>query len=204
MEKKLLKQSRKSNKPMSPNQGDSIGSDIRGLRLGKRMTIATLAQRIGHSIGYVSKLERGLSKPSVTALQAISQALGVQVSWFFHEHADGDPLERGVIVRHDQRRRLDFNAGVSDFLLSPNLNGPIELLWSVFEPSAASKPKPYTHEGDEAGLVIEGSLEFWIGDAHYVLHAGDSFAFKSTTPHRYRNCGSGRAIVVWAITPPTY
>lgn len=204
MEKKLLKQANKKNKSIESNQSDSIGADIRGLRQGKRMTIAALAERIGHSIGYVSKLERGLSKPSVTTLKAISQALGVQVSWFFHEYAESDPQERGVIVRHAHRRRLDFDAGVTDFLLSPNLNGPIELLWSVFEPNVASKPTPYTHEGDEAGLVIEGSMEFWIGDAHYVLNAGDSFAFKSTTPHSYRNCGSGRAIVVWVITPPTY
>jgi mannose-6-phosphate isomerase-like protein (cupin superfamily) len=44
----------------------------------------------------------------------------------------------------------------------------------------------------------------WIGDDCFVLNEGDSFSFPSTTPHRYRNPGDTEAVVIWAITPPSY
>lgn len=196
-------------RPAAPRRGREqaayrIGADIRGLRKAKRWTLAELADRIGRSVGYVSKLERDLAKPSISDLKLVAETLGVSIGWFFHPHGSDDPVERSVIVRRENRRRLDFAPGVSDFLLSPNMEGPIEMLWSVLEPGAGSGHEPYTHAGDEAGLIIAGTLEIWIGEARYVLNEGDSFAFKSTTPHRYHGIGPGRTVVVWAITPPSY
>ena len=56
----------------------------------------------------------------------------------------------------------------------------------------------------EAGLVMNGTLELWVNDEHYRLHAGDSFAFPSTTPHRCANHGKKPVKVLWVITPPHY
>lgn len=183
---------------------ERIGEDIRGLRKAKRMTLADLAHQINRSVAYLSKLERNLTKPSVTELQAVSTALGVKISFFFHETDAPNVRERKTVVRRSDRRKLHFADGITDYLLSPNLDGPLELLMSVFEPGSGSGESPYTHEGDEAGVVLSGELEFWVGEDHFVVEEGDSFSFKSTVPHRYVNKGTVKAVVIWVVTPPSY
>ena len=56
----------------------------------------------------------------------------------------------------------------------------------------------------EAGVVVSGSLELWIGERRFLLSEGDSFGFPSSVPHRYTNPGPSEAIVIWAVTPPSY
>ena len=97
-----------------------------------------------------------------------------------------------------------FEAGAVDELLSPNLRGNLEILMSHLPPGSVSGARPYTHEGEEGGVIMEGQLELWIADKYFVLSKGDSFAFASTLPHRYGNPGKTETVVIWAITPPTY
>jgi len=167
------------------------------------MTLAALAEASGLSVGHLSLVERDLTTPSIKALHAISRALGVTISWFF-EGGDVPEGERGFVVRRARRRRLDYSAGIVDELLSPTLAGSLELLASRFPPGASSGEEPYTHAGEEAGVVIRGRLELWVDGRVLQLEAGDSFGFSSSLPHRYRNPGSEEAEVIWAITPPTY
>lgn len=180
-----------------------IGREIRGLRKARGLTLTELAEKSGLSIGYLSLLERDRATPSINALHAISRALGVTISWFFD--ANAAPVEeRGFVVRRARRRRLEFSAGIVDELLSPSLEGSLELLASRFPPGASSGDAPYTHNGEEAGVVVRGTLELWVDGKHFVLKAGDSFGFPSSLPHRYCNPGSEETEVVWAITPPSY
>lgn len=180
-----------------------IGGEIRGLRKARGMTLSELAEKSGLSIGYLSLLERDRATPSINALHAISRALGVTISWFFD--ANAAPVEeRGFVVRRARRRRLEFSAGIVDELLSPSLEGALELLSSRFPPGASSGDAPYTHTGEEAGVVVRGTLELWVDGKHFVLKAGDSFGFPSSLPHRYWNPGSEETEVIWAITPPSY
>ena len=51
---------------------------------------------------------------------------------------------------------------------------------------------------------MSGDLELWVGEQHFRLHAGDSFAFESTKPHRCANSTCEPAKVLWVITPPHY
>jgi transcriptional regulator with XRE-family HTH domain len=180
-----------------------VGGDVRGLRKAREMTLADLARASGLSVGYLSLVERDLATPSIKALHAVSRALGVTVSWFF-EAGEVPEDERGLVVRRNRRRRLDHSAGIVDELLSPTLTGALELLASRFPPGASSGDEPYTHTGEEAGVVIRGRLELWVDGRVLRLEAGDSFGFASTLPHRYHNPGTEEAEVIWAITPPSY
>jgi transcriptional regulator with XRE-family HTH domain len=180
-----------------------IGREIRGLRKARGLTLSELAEKSGLSIGYLSLVERGRATPSINALHAISRALGVTISWFFD--ANAVPVEeRGFVVRRARRRRLEFSAGIVDELLSPSLEGSLELLSSRFPPGASSGDAPYTHTGEEAGVILRGTLELWVDGKHFVLKAGDSFGFPSSLPHRYCNPGTEETEVIWAITPPSY
>jgi transcriptional regulator with XRE-family HTH domain len=183
---------------------DFVGKAVRDLRIAKNKTLADLARASGLSVGHLSQIERGVSSPSVKSLHAISRALGVTISWFFLPADPVSAYERDYIVRLKHRRALSFNGGVKDSLLSPNLSRGLELILCELPPGAESGSEPYAHRGEETGVVLEGTLEIWVGDRHFILEAGDSFAFSSEEAHRSRNPGSSPTRVVWAIAPPTY
>ncbi|MCK6453338.1 MAG: cupin domain-containing protein [Alphaproteobacteria bacterium] len=183
----------------------AMGEEIRHVRKAKGLTLNGLARRTGLSIGYLSQVERGLSTLSIKTLKQLSDALGVQVARLYQETRPVPPEERGIVVRADRRRRLSFSGlGITDDLLSPSLDGQLEMLLCTLAPNASSGSAPYAHKGEEAGFILSGTLELWVGKRHFVLRQGDTFTFKSTTPHRYRNPGPVDTVVVWAITPPTF
>lgn len=186
------------------NIDSRVGIEIKNLRKARGITLETLGDATGLSRGYLSQIERGVSSPSVKALYNISRALGVTISWFFLPQMGDDDDLRDYVVRSGTRRKLTFVGGITDELLSPNLGRQLEMLRCRFPPGSESGMEPYAHQGEEAGIVMSGELNLWIGERHVVLSEGDSFAFASDTPHRYANLSDRDCIVIWAITPPTY
>lgn len=180
-----------------------IGEQIRQLRKLKGLTLQFVADAAGISVGYLSQIERNRSKLPIGLLKTIADLLGVHMNWFFQPGVAGPPEERDIVVRAGRRRRMSFTGtGIGEELLSPDLNGPLELLLSTIE--SGSDSDFYNHDGAEAGLLIEGSLDLWVGERHFTLETGDSFSFKSPTPHRFANPGPTATKVVWVITPPHY
>ncbi len=61
-----------------------------------------------------------------------------------------------------------------------------EFLEATYEPGGASSPNDafVRHSGHEFGLVLSGTLHVTVGFDEYVLNAGDSITFPSSTPHR--------------------
>ena len=182
-----------------------IGNQVREMRKAKGMTLQQLADRVGRSVGYISQVERGISSVDIQNLHEIASALGVGINWFFQGDGAGSEDESGIIVRKTRRRRLNFQgAGITEELLSPSLNGAFEVILGTLQPGAATGEKNYSRNGEEAGVVLKGELELWVGDKCYHLFEGDSFAFPLSTPHRSSNPGHTETTVMWIIAPPTY
>lgn len=185
-----------------------LGEELRGLRKAHGLTLRELGARSAKSVGFLSKIERGLTRPSITALQDIAEALHVPIGWFFQNDEPAPPRERPYIVRHDRRRRLSYShlgstdyMGFQDYLLSANLDGNLVLAMSRYAPGGTAGDDLYTHQGEEAGLVIEGEIELQLGRERFLLGTGDSFSFPASIPHTYRNHGEQTAVIVWANTP---
>ena len=188
----------------SDAEGAAIGAgaDIRALRKSRSMSLAVLAGEIGRSIGWLSQVERGQTEPSITDLRAVARLFGVPVSLFFRNETAPEN-ERGRIVRKEQRAILgSAEDGLSEELLSPDLSGSFELIRSLFAAGSMSG-RIEARSAVDAGYVVEGALELWIGEDHYRLRAGDSFQF-SDTPYRWANKGEKPAIVIWVVSPPVY
>jgi transcriptional regulator with XRE-family HTH domain len=184
--------------------GALVGQEIKDLRRASNVTLSELSDATGLSKGYLSQIERGISSPSIKALHSISRALGVNISWFFPSPAEDDDEFREFVVRRDRRRRLEFESGICDELLSPNLARGIELLRCTFRPHSFSGKEDYSHKGEEAGFVASGKLTLWLDGKEISLSSGDSFAFESSIPHRYANESDEETVIIWAISPPSY
>jgi mannose-6-phosphate isomerase-like protein (cupin superfamily) len=64
--------------------------------------------------------------------------------------------------------------------------------------------KKYTHDGEEIHTVIEGEIEYLIGDKSYPLKVGESLWHKATVPHTARNPGDKKAVYMTICAPPTF
>lgn len=185
-----------------------LGEDLRGLRRAQGLTLEDLAAASGKSVSFISKIERGQARPSVTTLQELAGALGVPVGWFFETDGPAPADERPYVVRASRRRKLSYSGlsstdymGFEDHLLSASLDGQLALGMSTYQPGGNSGDELYTHAGEEAGLVIKGRIDLHLDGKVFRLETGDSFSFAASLPHRYANPGDGEARIVWANTP---
>ena len=171
------------------------------MREARGQTLKEAAQRTGLTQSFLSQVERDLTSPSVASLRKIAEALGTSVATFF---AGGSP--NGRLVRKDDRPVLVHpKRRWRDSLLTPSLTGKLQVIWSEIEPGGGSGDEPYTHDSDEECVVVlRGILEFWVGEEHHRLKAGDALTFESRIPHKNKNPGPHKAQVLWIMTPPSY
>lgn len=80
----------------------------------------------------------------------------------------------------------------------------IAFLDETYPPGSDTGAEMYSHEGEEAGLLVEGRLELTVGEEVFVLEAGDSYYFDSTRPHRFRNPFEVPARLISATTPANF
>jgi quercetin dioxygenase-like cupin family protein len=161
-----------------------------------------MAHKTGLSPSAISQIERGRSNPSVGSLKTIADALGTTLGALF---SHGGPGTRRPILVHERTRKvLSPAAGITCHLLTANLAGRIQFMLSVYEPGASTGDRLYSHEGEEAALVLEGTMELQVGDETYLLRSGDSIRFECSAPHRVTNTGHGALRAIWAITPPSF
>lgn len=177
-----------------------LGEKIRSLRQKEKITIEQLSAQTGLSKGLISQIERDITGPSVASLWKISKALNVTMNYFFDEYDDFNQ-----VVRKDERKKIMMKNGDRTYeLLCPNLKNQLEMLWIEIEPNDSSSEELISHEGEECGVVIKGTLRILSGEKVYDLNEGDSIYLDSTIPHRYINVGTELSVSVWAMTPPSF
>lgn len=173
-----------------------VGRRVRALRLERNLSLADLAGRTGISIGALSQIERGMSSLRIKVIWPLAAALGVEPSALIADDAAGNDL---YCVRAGARKSLPVHSeGVGKQLLSPP-GAALTGLMVTIEPGGGTA-EAYAHAGHEFGYVLEGEAELTIGAARYTLRTGDSFAFKSTLKHSFRNDGESRAAILWVNT----
>jgi len=193
-----------------------IGRRLAAHRAQRGMRVAELAREVGVTPSLISQIERGMSRPSVSTLFAIAQALDVPVDAFFREPqqppaaaaqpdelpGSGGPGGAGdgrYAVRRGGRAVIDIEGGVRWERLTRSTLDHLDFFELVYEPGAESHPRQYTHPGTEMVLVMSGCLEITIGFERYLLEPGDSIDFPSSMPHRYVNPSTQTARAVTVI-----
>lgn len=181
-----------------------LGERIRHRRRARNMSLKDLAERSGISIGLLSQIERGLSSPSLRVLAGLADALQLGLADLFSDSSAAPPQDDKVVVRAAERKQLTFwRTGISKELLTPPAeNSKLDIFLVVLEPGGTSGSQLYSHEGEEAGTVLEGSIAINVEGKEYRLHAGDSFRFTSTRQHSFWNPGTAAARVLWVNARP--
>jgi len=183
-----------------PTMDVAVGQKIRDLRRIRAMSLETVAVRAGLSIGFLSQIERGLSSPSLRVLATLADVLGVGIAGLFGVRENTGAVPDAVVTRERQRPELNlWRTGISKQLLSPaGSDGRLNLFLVHLEPGGSTGDELYTHDGEEAGLVIEGQMKLTVDAESWTLKCGDSFRFASRRPHRFSNPSRDtKAVVLW-------
>lgn len=76
-----------------------IGSRIKQVRKERRLTQEHLAERLSVSVGYVSQLERGVTKISLDTLAEIASILNCELAYFL----DGVTLQQDSYLQQEMQ-----------------------------------------------------------------------------------------------------
>jgi transcriptional regulator with XRE-family HTH domain len=188
---------------------DDLGANLRSLRIQQNLTLEQLSRKAKISKSQLSQIERNSSVPTVTRLASIASALGVELEHLVASPARADDVEAKThsgdiaVVRKGDRRKVIMPWGAWSEVLCPDLRHQIEFLYLHY-PVGATAGQPYTHAGEECGLVLEGTFKGVFGDREVVLEAGDSVYYDSSIPHYWENAGDVDVRAIWAITPPSF
>jgi transcriptional regulator with XRE-family HTH domain len=191
----------------------NLGENLRFIRLQKKLTLQELSQMSKVSKSQLSQIERNVSVPTVTKLQRIAEALNINFSNLLPQNGnssnEADPADNkdkstGIsVVRKKERKKMIMPWGAMYEMLCPDLRRKIEFIY-IHYPVGTKVDGPYTHEGEECGVVLEGTFKGTFGDMEVILEPGDSIYYDSTIPHCWETIGDTEVRAIWAITPPSF
>lgn len=171
----------------------NLGEKIKNIRKSKEYTLKDLSDMTGLSLGFLSNVERDLNSPSISNLQQICQALGINLMEILSEEQEEKPVTR------TKEREEIFNNNKTSLKVERLLSGKESLngIAITIDEKSAFHDLSWGHGYDEIGVVIKGELEIELDKTLYHLYEGDSIFIKENTPHRYRNPQDCQSVVYW-------
>ena len=168
---------------------------MRTLRRARGLTLKELGARAGLSHPFLSQVERGLARPSVTSMERIAGALGVPAGVLL----SAPPREGRVLLVPRDAGAFQRHAAVT----APGgvRTLPREGTARVREWTGGSRswpPDSETAAGELLVYVARGGVEVDVGGEVHALGEGDALLFDAARPHRLRRTGgvATRALLV--------
>ncbi len=162
----------------------AIGGEVRAFRRQQNMTVAELAKGASVSTGMLSKIENGITSPSLSTLQALSNALQVPVTAFFRrfeEEREATYVKAGEGLKIERR---GTRAGHQYELLGHSAGKHLAMEPYLITLTEKSDVFPlFQHGGIEVIYMLEGEVAYRHGDQVYPLKPGDSLYFDADVPH---------------------
>jgi transcriptional regulator with XRE-family HTH domain len=169
---------------------DALGERVRQLRKARGLTLKDLGAAAGLSHGFLSQVERDRAHPSLSTLDDIAAALGIDAAALVSHTSSG-------FVRHVRA------AEAPTFSYGPSLNAVTlraltgrDALMKVTESIGSfARTEPMAHPGEEVAYVVEGQVEIEVGGTTFLLGPGDVLSFDCSVEHTYKAVGD---------TPPRF
>lgn len=180
-----------------------VGKKLKEIRLKNDMTIQVLAEQSGVSSNMISRIERGLTIPSVEILMKVATVFDKSINYFVEEVSSTHEI---VFSSSGQRDTTvyDDEDNMHTELFTSGLRDPQFMSFLCRIPKGGTSGQKHMHHpGDELIVLIEGQLRVAIAGEEYTLSAGDSLSFKSHLPHRWDNIGDDDAQIIWTLSPFT-
>lgn len=161
-----------------------LGAKIRVLRKERGLTLKSLAQSSGLSHPFLSQVERGVARPSMSSLHQISEALGTNASWLL---AGSENTREATVVRAADTAAVPASElGEMDGVrrvVAPEAS-PFQVVEFTGAPDVFREY--WVHDGFETIYVIAGVVEVDLDGQLFRLEPSDSISYDTRQPHRLR------------------
>lgn len=182
-----------------------ISNRIKDKRREKNITVQELASRANVSKGLISQIENSRTIPSLIVLIDIIKALEIDLNTFFKDIDAGKnfPLiiRRKSEYHHFEKEHAEGFHYQRIFTQSIK-NSTVDIVLLELEPDA-SRPQVET-EAYEYKYILNGIVEYQVGEDTYILNQGDSMLFDGRILHTPKNKGTEKAsmLVVYFFEIP--
>ncbi|WP_439860497.1 cupin domain-containing protein [Pseudomonas sp. MBLB4136] len=180
-----------------------VGARLQSIRKLKGLSQRELAKRAGVTNSTISMIEKNSVSPSISSLKKVLAGIPMSLVEFF-----------SLEMEQDGHNQVVYKAGelidISDGAVTMKLVGKahpsraLAFLDETYPVGADTGDEMYTHDGEEAGMLVEGRLELTVGSEVFILEPGDSYYFESSKPHRFRNPFDEPARLISATTPANF
>ncbi|NRA55770.1 MAG: cupin domain-containing protein [Gammaproteobacteria bacterium] len=178
-----------------------VGDRLKKIRQMHGLSQRELAKRVGLTNSTISMIERNTVSPSVSSLKRILGGVSMSLTEFF---TIDFKQQSQVVFKADELVDVGGD-GVELKLVGPGgSDSQLAFLVEKYAPGSDTGAEMLSHEGEEAGTVIEGSIEITIAGTSYKLTKGDSYKFSTKLPHRFKNHTNKVCKIISAHTPPTF
>jgi transcriptional regulator with XRE-family HTH domain len=183
--------------PVSPTNAVRIGAKLRAARSAHGYTLDQLASAAGLTKGFLSRVERDETSPSVASLIAICEVMSIEVGSLF-------TAPEVALVRRNAAPAINLGGtGVTEQLMTPRGQPRLQLVHSSIEPGGTGGTVPYTINCEvEVLYVLKGTVDLIFSYRTQKLTAGDALTFAGGEPHTWVNASQTRAAeVIWVLIP---
>ncbi|HEY0218181.1 MAG TPA: XRE family transcriptional regulator [Afipia sp.] len=178
----------------------TLAERVAFLRKQRNMTLEYLAESSGLTKSYLSKVERGLSVPSISTAMKIAESLDLSVGQLLGEVQYEDAIS---IVRSNERpsfMRAGGGVGYNYEMLAPGKKFKAMEPYIMRPPLKFENDRRFNHGGQEVIFILTGRIEIEYGGALYELEKGDCAYFDAHMPHRSRSLNGKIAEALVVVT----
>ena len=176
-----------------------VAARLASLRATARLSLEELAERSGLTKSYLSKLERGLSEPSISSVSRLAEAFGITVSEFVGDRVSDEGFR--VLRKQSHRALSASDMPVFELMHGDNALDGSRLSVYLQHPELLSESgsslRPHAaHSGEEFIYVLNGKVQLRVADKLEELNPGDGAWYKSEFAHKLNSIGTRRADVM--------
>jgi transcriptional regulator with XRE-family HTH domain len=203
----LEEEAREAAEPANNERGSPIDAEIgriagrvRRWREEADLTLQELARRSRVAASTIQKVETLQMVPTVGVLLKIARGLDRAPSELMRETSEE---LHAVHLPADMRHPIGLSTHLTMERLVGDLFEPIIEAWRVTTKPGAGSGRDLVRWDSEALVLCElGEITFYVGDDVHTLRAGDTFHYKTTVPHIWRNEGDADARFIIVTTLP--
>lgn len=174
-----------------------VGVRIREARKTRGRTLDELSLETGLSKGLLSKIENFRAIPSLPVLAQIAHSLSIDMA----ELVKGIGIDNSkpyIFVKASERTEVERD-NAEGFIYQPLTvksagNSVIETFVLTLKPDA--KRSMVSTEGDEFIYILDGKIDFIIGEERIRMNQGDALYFDGRIPHVPENNSGKKASLI--------
>jgi transcriptional regulator with XRE-family HTH domain len=180
----------------------AIGAKIAELRTRHGVSATALAEAVGISRGYLSRVENGRQVPSLVILDAIAQEFNTELGSFFDTKSTGQVAVHPGVDRAENEFPPKATFTYEALCTQRSHKRALPFI-GFFRPR--TRTRIAVHDAEYFRYVVAGRVVLHYDGERYELAAGDAIYYDATSAHELECVSRKPAMIITLfVKPPTF